>query len=99
MTKVELEKSLEARCVAKVEAAGGLALKLQIPGVRGFADRTCMFGDRKVFFLEFKRTKGGIISKQQHRCRTLLFGLGFNTYFVDSNQTFAQAMLKEGIVG
>lgn len=97
--KVELERALEDRCVAKVEAAGGLALKLQIPGVRGFPDRTCLFDDRKVFFLEFKRLKGGVISKQQQRWRVLLFGLGFNTYFIDSDQTFAQAMLKEDVVG
>jgi hypothetical protein len=40
--KVELEEKLEQRCVDKVEAAGGLALKLSIPGVRGFPDRTIL---------------------------------------------------------
>lgn len=42
MTKRELEAALENRCVAKVEAAGGMALKLVIPGVRGFPDRTIL---------------------------------------------------------
>lgn len=40
MTKLELEAALEDRCVAKVEARGGLALKLAPTGTRGFPDRT-----------------------------------------------------------
>ena len=36
--KRELERTLEDRCVARIEALGGLALKLSIPGVRGFPD-------------------------------------------------------------
>lgn len=40
--KPELETALEDRCVAKVEALGGMALKLAIPGVRGFPDRTVL---------------------------------------------------------
>lgn len=42
MVKIELERELENRCVAKVEALGGMALKLAIPGVRGFPDRTIL---------------------------------------------------------
>ncbi len=42
MTKRELEGALENRCVARIEALGGLALKLSIPGVRGFPDRTVL---------------------------------------------------------
>lgn len=42
MNNLEKETALEARCVQKVEAVGGMALKLVIPGVRGFPDRTCL---------------------------------------------------------
>ncbi len=41
MKRPELESALEDRCVAKIEALGGMALKLSIPGVRGFPDRSC----------------------------------------------------------
>jgi hypothetical protein len=43
-SKPELEAALETRCVAKIEARGGLALKLSMPGVRGFPDRTILTG-------------------------------------------------------
>lgn len=42
MTKRELEAALEARCVARIEALGGLALKLRPPTGRGFPDRTVL---------------------------------------------------------
>lgn len=94
MTRLELEKELEARCCAKIEARGGLALKLAIPGVRGFPDRTCLL-DGKTFFLEVKRLRTGVISKQQHRWRALLFHAGFNTYFIDTDAGFDQALERE----
>lgn len=96
-SKPELERALEDRCVARIEAAGGLALKLQIPGVRGFPDRTCLFPGGMVFFMEFKRPKGGVISKQQHKWRILLFGLGFNTYFIADDQEFTKTMFQESV--
>lgn len=43
-SKPELEAALETRCCAKIEARGGLALKLSMPGVRGFPDRTILTG-------------------------------------------------------
>ena len=46
--KPALEITLETRCVATVEARGGLALKLQIPGVRGFPDRTILMPGQPV---------------------------------------------------
>lgn len=94
MTKPELEAALETRCVAKIEARGGLALKLSIPGARGFPDRTCLLAGR-TFFIEVKRLKTGVISKQQHRWRALLFQAGFNTYFVDTDAQFDAALERE----
>jgi len=48
MTRRELEVSLENRCVVKIEARGGAALKLSIPGVRGFPDRTVLIPPKDV---------------------------------------------------
>lgn len=95
MSKLEKEAALEARCVQKVETAGGLALKLSIPGVRGFPDRSCLLPGGRVFFVEIKRLRTGVVSKQQHRWRTLLFQAGFNTYFVDTDAGFDEALAKE----
>lgn len=85
---------MEARCVTKIEARGGLALKLAIPGVRGFPDRTCLLNG-KTFFVEIKRLRTGVISKQQHKWRALLFQAGFNTYFIDTDAGFDQALERE----
>lgn len=89
-TKPELEAALEQRCVAKVEAAGGLALKLQIPGVRGFLDRTVLV-DGLVFFAEFKRMKSGRISAQQTKWARDLGRSGFGVFFIDTDQQFDDA--------
>lgn len=40
--KIELERALEQRCVDKIEARGGLALKLRPPTGKGFPDRTVL---------------------------------------------------------
>lgn len=98
-TKPELERALEQRCVAKVEARGGLALKLRLPTGRGFPDRTILVAGHEpiVFFIEFKRSKTGAVSTQQHKWRTLLFQAGFKTYFVDSDEKFEAALKAEGV--
>jgi hypothetical protein len=87
MSRVELESSLEERCVRRVETLGGVALKLQMPGVRGFPDRTVLIEGR-VFFVEFKRSKGGVVSTQQRRWHERLRRLGFYCATVDSEEDF-----------
>ena len=91
MNRIELESSLEERCVKRIEAMGGLALKLQIPGVRGFPDRTIMLG-RRVWFAEFKRIKTGRVSSQQKRWAERLAKAGFKTYFIDNEAEFETAL-------
>lgn len=84
---LEKESSLEERCVRRVEQLGGLALKLQIPGVRGFPDRTVLIEGHTIFF-EFKRAKGGRISSQQNRWAERLQDRGFPVYFIDNESSF-----------
>lgn len=93
--KIELERALEDRCVARIDALGGLALKLSIPGARGFPDRTILLPDHRVWFAEFKRLRTGTISAQQHRWRVLLHQLGFGVYFVDTDEAFDAALERE----
>lgn len=93
--KIELEAKLEDRCVAKIEARGGLALKLSIPGVRGFPDRTILLPGARVWYAEFKRLKTGRVSAQQHRWRVLLHQMGFGFYTIDNDADFDAALEKE----
>lgn len=93
--KIELEAKLEDRCVAKIEARGGLALKLSIPGVRGFPDRTCMLPGATLFYCEFKRIKSGRVSVQQVRWKAVLWKLGYNVYVIDNDADFDAALERE----
>lgn len=95
--KPALEITLETRCVATVEARGGLALKLAIPGVRGFPDRTVLMPGRQVAFYEFKRLKMGRISAPQHEWARRLRALGFGVYFIDTWAQFIEACDAEAL--
>lgn len=95
MTRKELESALEDRCVQRIEALGGLALKLAIPGVRGFPDRTVLMPGAKVAFYEFKRLKTGRISAQQDEWARRLTSRGFGVYFPDTDADFEAALQKE----
>lgn len=95
MSRVELESSLEERCVQIVERLGGMALKLQIPGVRGFPDRTILMPGAKVWFAEFKRIKSGRVSSQQLRWIERLGRAGFSAYVIDNEADFERALKKE----
>lgn len=92
--KIELESQLEARCVAKVEAAGGLALKLRPPTGMGFPDRL-VFLRGHVWACEFKRPKKGVVSAQQLAWRRLLTLAGFGVYFCASDEEFEAAWSRE----
>ena len=94
MAKPELESRLEDRCVARIEALGGLAIKLRPPVGRGFPDRTvCLHG--RVFWLEFKRQKTGVEAVQQATWRRLLTLAGFGVYVVDTDAQFSAALERE----
>lgn len=91
MTKPAFESTLESRCVAEIEARGGMALKLALVGVRGFPDRTVLMPGQRVAFYEFKRLKTGRISAQQHEWARWLGALGFGVYFIDTWAQFIDA--------
>lgn len=95
MTKRELEAALEQRCVDKIEARGGLALKLVLLGIRGFMDRTILLPGRVIFFVEVKRRKIGVVSAQQATWRRILTLLGFGVYTIDTDEAFDIALERE----
>ena len=90
----EREKPLEDRCVAKVEASGGQALKLVLLGLMGWPDRTVLLPGGRVFFIETKRAVVGRVSRQQSFWAMTLTGLGFRVYTIDDDAQF-DAALKE----
>ena len=95
LPKIEKEASLEERCVQVVERLGGMALKLQISGVRGFPDRTILMPGAKVWFAEFKRIRSGRVSSQQLRWMERLGKAGFSAYVIDNEADFNEALRKE----
>lgn len=60
-----LENKIELALVKAIEAKGGLALKLSVPGVRGLPDRIVFMPARPAFLVETKRPKGGMLSQHQ----------------------------------
>lgn len=88
----ERENTFEARCVARVEAAGGVALKLVLLGLRGFPDRTVLLSGR-IAFCELKRTDGrGVYARQQAHWRDVLTRMGFAVFVVESDEEFNGVM-------
>ena len=94
----ELEIALEERCVVRIEATGGLALKLYLHGSRGFPDRTVLMRGYNTWFAEFKRLRSGRVSAQQQKWRQTLSKAGFNTYFIDNDEAFERALKSEIII-
>jgi len=95
VTKIELERALEDRCVSKIEARGGLCLKLVLLGMMGWFDRTILLPNRVIFFCEFKRRKLGKVSVQQATWRRIVTLLGFGVYTIDTDAGFDQALERE----
>lgn len=88
----ERENTFENRCVARLEAEGGQALKLVLLGLRGFPDRTCLLNGR-VAFVEIKRTdRTGVLARQQAHWRRVLTSLGFTVFVVESDAEFGEVM-------
>jgi hypothetical protein len=71
------EKLVEAELLARIEAAGGLCIKVQAIGRRGFFDRIVVLPGGKVIFVELKRPRGGMLAKHQ-----IWYLAGFNALAV-----------------
>ena len=91
----ELEKALEQRCVERIEALGGLALKLVLLGLMGWPDRTILLPRRVIFFCEMKRQRVGKVSAQQGKWRRIITLLGFGYYTIDDDEQFDEALKRE----
>lgn len=60
-----LESAVERELCQRVEALGGLCIKMKAIGRRGFFDRLVVLPNGVVWFVELKRPKGGRLSPHQ----------------------------------
>lgn len=70
-----LEREVENEIVAYTESLGGIAVKVQAIGRRGFPDRLLLFPGGKCVLLEIKKPKGGRKSPHQLRYEAIFKGL------------------------
>ena len=59
------EATVEQYLVSEAERRGGVAEKVKVAGKRGFFDRLVVMPHGRVFFVELKRPKGGVLSPHQ----------------------------------
>jgi|TARA_Y100000310_G_C20558410_1_gene751739 hypothetical protein len=73
MSKKISEAEIEAYFVKCVEKdLGGVALKLEVKGRRGWPDRLAILPNGEVDFVELKTERGGLSAAQQKRADTLV---------------------------
>lgn len=60
-----LEKSVEEYLKTRVEALGGKCVKFETSSETGWPDRHIVLPGGIIYYVEFKRPKGGVFSKRQ----------------------------------
>ena len=80
------ESTIEAYFVEQVEKHGGMALKLVDTGRRGFPDRTVVWDNGKMDFVELKRPLGGKVAPWQSRYHNDLRDCGVLVWVLDSKE-------------
>ncbi len=81
------ENEIETAIVKYVEDRKGLALKLEVPSIRGYPDRLVLL-DGLIFFIEVKKPKGGVVSPHQDRIIADLQARGYNATVVRTFEEF-----------
>ena len=77
------EKSIEAKLVDAVKAAGGVCWKFTSPGTSGVPDRIVLMPSGGIGFVEVKASGEKLRPLQRLRIRTLR-RLGFKAFVLDS---------------
>lgn len=89
----ELEEQVETYLVRTIYKLGGLCLKFGVPGVRGYPDRLCILPGGRMFFVELKRPKRGVVAELQKRRRVELEAQGCTVYWA-KNRGEIDAIIK-----
>lgn len=93
-----LERDIEEKLRKKVEARGGKCLKWVCPGWGGVPDRIVLLPRARIYFVETKRPKGGVLSALQNKWREWLTALGFEVWTIWNEgelKQFELAVLRE----
>lgn len=85
MNKEELK--LEEKCVHFARENGYVSMKIEKNGHKGVPDRL-FIGENRIYFIEFKKPHGGVVSKQQGFWHNLLKFNKIETYFCDNFDEF-----------
>ena len=89
----QLERDIEQKLRRKVEALGGRCLKWVCPGWSGVPDRIVLLPGGRIYFVETKRPKGGVVSELQKKWREWITGLGFPYWVVWTDGDLAYFLL------
>jgi len=89
------ESAIERELYDRVLLRGGICVKVQALGQRGFFDRIIILppGPR-IIFAEIKRPRGGRLSIHQQRYVELFRRLGVAEVYIVKNSTDIDALLK-----
>lgn len=94
----ELERDIERKLRQAVEALGGRCLKWVCPGWSGVPDRIILLPGGRIYFVETKRPKGGVVSALQKKWKEWLTALGFSysvIWNLDDLTSFLEYIKKE----
>ena len=93
-----LESEVEAALVNALHQYGCECLKLEVKGRRGWPDRLCLGPGGRTAFVELKRPKGGVLSRQQELRRDWLIPMG-HTYALIATEEAAVHFAEEFAAG
>lgn len=90
-----LESTIEKHFCKRVLERGGEAVKTTVLGRRGFPDRLAVFPGGRIWFVELKRPKGGVVAEHQHKWHGILRDLGATVYMFNTKEQIDEAFTKE----
>jgi len=80
MTEIQVQKKIRTN----LEKDGWFVIRLTVTGVGGMPDLLALKDGMKPFFVEVKKTKGGIVSPLQNYMIRRLIKFGFNAIVANS---------------
>lgn len=94
-----LEREVEAKLRKTVNSFGGMCLKWVCPGWAGVPDRIVLMPGGRIWFIELKRPRGGVLSERQQWWGRKLAKLGFpyRTIWNDTDVEVFRAVLVEEV--
>ncbi len=90
------ERMLERALVRAVAVRGGMAVKLASPCYNGLPDRLVLLPEGRMFFVEVKAPRRGVLGSLQVHRHQELRRLGFSVYLLD-DQAQIEGIFSHGV--